>query len=97
MHLGIARSIFQRGLVQADRAREIARGRFALSIFELLRVPWRDHSITASTKQRGHNWQDGETHCASDNHRCGELQRAKRPGRSSVPVLSLVACERVNI
>ena len=65
MNLGIARSVFQRGFVQTDRAREVARGRFALCIFELLRVPRRNHSITAGTKQRGHEGQKDETHRAS--------------------------------
>jgi hypothetical protein len=52
MDFGIARPIFQRRFVQADRAREIARSRFGLCIFELLRMPRRDHSITAGTNQR---------------------------------------------
>src|SRR5256885_16292037 len=97
MNLGIARSVFERGFVQADRARQVARSRFALCIFELLRVPRRNHSIAADTKQRRDEGQNEKTHRASDNHRCGELQRAKMPGYSSVAAPSSAACQRVNI
>src|SRR2546430_11442722 len=68
MNLGIGRSVFQRGFVQADCARKVARSRFALCIFELLRVPRCDHSITAGTNHFVHEGQNEETHRASDNH-----------------------------
>src|SRR5439155_16733659 len=98
MNLGIGWSVFQRGFVQADRARKVARSRFALCIFELLRVPRRNHSIAADTKQRGDEGQNEKTHRASDNHRCGGLQRAKMPwplDPAAVP--SSAVCERMNI
>src|SRR5436853_1412712 len=65
MHFGIARPIFQRGFVQADRARKFARGRFCVRVFTLLCVPRRDHSITAGTKQRDQHPQNASMHCAN--------------------------------
>src|SRR5438477_3968706 len=98
MDLGIARFVFQRGFVQADRARKVARGRFALCIFELLRVPRRNHSITAGTKQRGHEGQKDETHRASDNHRLWRTATRKDAmATDPAAVPSSAVCERMNI